>query len=217
MICWLVSAYRVFEITYCLRLLSKGPENASSSQKRVLRLLGSKEGGSKFLRSVGNNVPVDTAYYPESYHLRKYTGGPPVTYHIPFSAPLSAVQTDAYRRLFVAPPEKFRFVLLNQAIIVLPNYNVNSAPTDYTGSVSTIRFKCVYYHWFIVCRFCVLRCLIILCLYLLLSNYSIYVFLIFFLCFVFLFCMFVFCLFCVFVLFCVSFLLLYVAVSFLFL
>ena len=75
---------------------------------------------------------------------------------------------------------------------------------------------CVFsliYSYVAVCRFCAVLCLIIICFCLLFSNYWTCVFnILFMLAFCFLFVIF-----CVFVLLCVLFLLLYIAVSFLFL
>jgi hypothetical protein len=73
------------------------------------------------------------------------------------------------------------------------------------------------YNYGAVCKFCVVSFLSIICFPLLFSNYATYVFNILFT-FVLLICTFVFllCIFCVFVLFCVLFLRLYIAVSFLF-
>jgi hypothetical protein len=71
------------------------------------------------------------------------------------------------------------------------------------------------YSYVAVCRFCAVRCVII-CFYLLFSNHMTYVFLIFILwifCFVFLFS--ILCILC-FCIFCVLFLILYIAVPFLF-
>lgn len=172
MICWLVSIYRVFEITYCLRLWVKGNWELFSSPRRGLGHFGPKDEDTKFLRNVGNFMPVATACYPESYNLLKWYYPAEQTWRSsdvshPVFCSFSCCPDWRIARFFLAHLVKFRNVILNQAVIILAIHSANSAPTAYTENIYTIDWNVlslIYSNVLVaVSRFCAARWVVIIC------------------------------------------------------